>query len=87
MAETEGGSRRVLKGTVVSDSMDKTVVVEVTILKAHPVYRKRFRKTRKFYAHDEQNQCQVGDVVIITECRPYSRTKRWRLTDVVQKAR
>lgn len=87
MATTGSGSRRVLKGTVVSSTMDKTVVVEVTTLKAHPVYRKRFRATRKYYAHDGQNQCQVGDIVLITETRPMSKTKRWRLTDIVQKAR
>jgi small subunit ribosomal protein S17 len=87
MAETRTGSRRVLRGTVVSDSMDKTVVVEVTTLQAHPVYRKRFRTTRKYYVHDSENQCEVGDVVLISEARPYSRTKRWRLTEIVQKAR
>jgi small subunit ribosomal protein S17 len=87
MTETRTGKRRVLKGKVVSDSMDRTVVVEVTTLRAHPVYRKRFRTSRKYYVHDAENQCQVGDVVLISEARPYSKTKRWRLTDVVQKAR
>ena len=87
MAETRTGKRKMLKGTVVSDSMDRTAVVEVTTLKAHPVYRKRFRTSRKYYVHDQENQCQVGDVVLISESRPYSKTKRWRLADIVQKAR
>jgi small subunit ribosomal protein S17 len=87
MAEIQTGGRRVLKGTVVSSTMDKTVVVEVMTLKAHPVYKKRFRSSRKYYAHDDQNQCQVGDVVLIAEARPYSKTKRWRLMDIVQRAR
>ena len=87
MTETQTGSRRILKGKVISSTMDKTIVVEVTTLKAHPVYRKRFRASRKYYAHDDENQCQVGDVVLISEARPYSKTKRWRLVDVVQKAR
>ncbi len=87
MAETRTGNKRVLKGTVVASAMDKTVVVEVTTLKAHPVYKKRFRASRKYYAHDDQNQCQVGDVVLISEARPYSKTKRWRLIDIIQKVR
>ncbi len=87
MAEIRTVNKRVLKGTVVSSAMDKTVVVEVTTLKAHPVYKKRFRSSRKYYAHDDQNQCQVGDVVLISEARPYSKTKRWRLIDIIQKVR
>jgi small subunit ribosomal protein S17 len=87
VAETEIGSRRVLRGVVVSDKMDQTIVVEVTTLKAHPVYRKRHRTTKKYYAHDGQNQCGVGDLVTISETRPLSRLKRWRLLEIVEKAR
>ncbi len=87
MAETRVGNRRVLKGTVVSDAMDKTVVVEVVSLKAHPVYKKRFRTTSKYYVHDEENQCSVGDTITIAETRPLSRKKRWRLLEVVERAR
>ena len=87
MAETASGSRRVLRGVVVSDKMDKTIVVEVRTLKAHPTYRKRYRTTKKYYAHDEQNQCGTGDLVTISETRPFSRLKRWRLLEIVEKAR
>jgi small subunit ribosomal protein S17 len=88
MAETRTRDRQVLKGVVVSaGKMDKTVVVEVVALKAHPVYKKRFRQTRKYYAHDESNECGMGDVVRIAETRPLSRTKRWRLLEIVEKAR
>ena len=86
MEQAINTNRRVLRGKVVSNKMDKTIVVEVTTLKSHPVYRKRFRATKKYYAHDEQNQCQVGDVVTISETRPTSKLKRWRLLDVVEKA-
>ncbi len=87
MAEERTGSRRVLQGVVVSDKMDKTIVVEVRTLRAHPTYRKRFRTTKKYYAHDEQNQCGAGDLVTISETRPTSRLKRWRLLEIVEKAR
>ena len=87
MAEIKAGTRRVLRGVVVSDKMDKTIVVEVRTLRAHPTYRKRYRTTKKYYAHDEQNQCGVGDLVTISETRPFSRLKRWRLLDIVEKAR
>ena len=87
MAETRVGNRRVLKGTVVSSAMDKTVVVEVVSLKAHPVYRKRFRTTKKYYVHDEENQCGIGDTITIAETRPLSRKKRWRVLEIVEKAR
>jgi len=87
VAETVAGSRRVLRGVVVSDKMDKTIVVEVRTLRAHPTYKKRFRTTKKYYAHDEQNQCGIGDLVTISETRPFSRLKRWRLLDIVEKAR
>ncbi len=84
--ETTKTNRRVLRGVVVSDKMDKTIIVEVTSIRSHPVYMKRFRTSKKYYAHDEQNQCGKGDVVTISETRPTSRLKRWRLLDIVEKA-
>ncbi len=87
MAETRVGNRRVLRGTVVSNAMDKTAVVEVTAVKAHPAYKKRVRSSSRYYAHDENNQCAVGDVVTIAETRPLSRLKRWRLIEIVEKAK
>ena len=83
----ERNSRKTRVGRVVSDKMDKTIVVEVRTLRAHPTYRKRYRTTKKYYAHDEQNQCGIGDLVTISETRPFSRLKRWRLLDIVEKAR
>src|SRR5579875_2106814 len=73
-------------GQVVSTKMAKTIVVEVTRRVAHPVYKRIVSKRKKFYAHDEQQSAQVGDVVRIVECRPLSRLKRWELGSVVRKA-
>lgn len=87
MAEAGKGSRRVLTGTVISSTMDKTVVVEVVSIKAHPVYKKRYRTTKKYYVHDEENQCSAGDKISISETRPLSKTKRWRVLDIVERAR
>ncbi|WP_129630881.1 30S ribosomal protein S17 [Candidatus Oscillochloris fontis] len=79
-------SRKIVKvGRVVSDKMDKTVVVAVDYLKPHPLYRKIIRKTNKFHAHDEENTCKVGDLVRIEESRPLSRTKRWKVIEIVQR--
>lgn len=92
MAETtqnqgKARSRRNTKvGYVVSTRMNKTIVVETTRQKAHPMYRRVISRSKKFYAHDEQNTAHVGDVVRIEETRPLSKTKRWRLKDVVQRA-
>ena len=74
------------QGTVVSDKMDKTVVVRVERLTKHPKYTKVIKHTKKFKAHDEQNQCRVGDVVEIVETRPLSKEKRWRVTEIVRRA-
>jgi small subunit ribosomal protein S17 len=68
---------RTLRGTVVSDKMDKTVVVAVNTVKEHPIYRKKYKVTTKFKAHDEKNEIHIGDLVEITETRPISRDKRW----------
>ncbi len=88
MSEVEQTStvRRTQKvGRVVSDKMNKTVVVAVDYLKPHPLYRKIIRKTSKFHAHDEENACKVGDIVRIEETRPLSRTKRWRVVEILQR--
>lgn len=78
--------RRIYKvGRVVSDKMDKTVVVAVDYLNPHPLYRKIIRKTNKFHAHDETNQCHTGDVVRIGETRPLSKTKRWEVIEIIQR--
>jgi small subunit ribosomal protein S17 len=85
--KTRTGSRRNTKiGYVVSTSMSKTIVVETTKQKAHPMYRRVISRSKKFYAHDEQNAARVGDVVQIEETRPLSKLKRWRLKNVVQRA-
>ncbi|GAB4191259.1 MAG: 30S ribosomal protein S17 [Roseiflexaceae bacterium] len=79
------GRRQYKVGRVVSNKMDKTVVVAVDYLKPHPLYRKTIRKTNKFHAHDERNECQIGDVVRIGETRPLSRTKRWEVVEIMQR--
>lgn len=70
---------RTLHGAVVSDAMDKTVVVAVATVKEHPIYRKKYKVTQKFKAHDEANEYKTGDLVEIAESRPLSRTKRWQV--------
>jgi small subunit ribosomal protein S17 len=80
-------SRKVRVGRVVSDSMDKTIVVAVESMVRHPLYGKTIKRTTKLYAHDEENQGGVGDVVQIMEARPVSKLKRWRLVEVLEKAR
>lgn len=79
--------RKVRSGRVVSDKMDKTVVVAVETLVRHPLYGRIMRRTTKFKAHDAQSECGVGDVVEITETRPLSREKRWRVSSVIEKAK
>src|SRR5579883_2626463 len=71
-------------GLVISNKMDKTIVVAVERLKMHPLYKKTYRQTKHFYAHDENNICQIGDIVRIEECRPLSKLKRWRLIEIVR---
>lgn len=82
----ERNNRKVRIGRVVSDKMDKTVVVAVENLMRHPVYGKTIKRTKKYHAHDENNECQIGDIVKIMETRPLSRNKRWRLVGIVRKA-
>jgi len=86
-AEAERGSRKVRLGRVVSDKMDKTVIVQVGDRKRHPLYKKIIQRRVRFKAHDEGNECRTGDLVRIMETRPLSRDKRWRVVEVVEKAR
>jgi small subunit ribosomal protein S17 len=83
-AERQSG-RKTLIGTVVSNKMQKTIVVEVTRKKAHPMYKRVIAIRKKFYAHDEKNESHIGDVVAIEESRPLSRLKRWTLKEIVRK--
>jgi len=85
--EHERGRRQERQGKVVSDAMEKTIVVEVSVVKAHPRYKKVVRRSVKFHAHDERSEAKVGDLVRIVETRPLSRTKRWRLVEVVEAAK
>ena len=90
MATTESkprGRRQERRGVVVSDAMDKTIVVKVDTIKAHPRYKKIVRRSTKFHAHDENNEAKVGDIVRIIETRPLSATKRWRLAEVLEVAK
>jgi len=81
------GYRKVREGLVVSDKMDKTVVVEVEDRVKHPKYGKVLRRTKKYKAHDGQNACGVGDRVLLMETRPLSATKRWRVAEILEKAK
>lgn len=83
----ERSTRKVREGLVVSDKMDKTVVVSVEDRVKHALYGKVMRRTSKLKAHDEQNQCGVGDRVLVMETRPLSATKRWRVVEVLEKAK
>ena len=84
--EKQRGVRKTQIGVVVSDKMDKTVVVEVKRLVAHPLYHKIIRRRAKIKAHDAANACQVGDKVLLEETRPLSRDKHWRVKEVLEKA-
>lgn len=86
MAEKDRGRRKALIGHVASDAMDKTIVVEVHRRVMHPMYKKFVKSRRRYMAHDEQNDCHVGDTVEIQEDRPRSRHKRWKVTRVIQRA-
>jgi small subunit ribosomal protein S17 len=91
MAETQNetgrNSRKVRTGTVLSDRMDKTLIVGVERRVAHPLYGKQVTRTKKYYAHDEDGQARQGDTVRIVETRPLSKTKRWRLVEIVERAK
>jgi small subunit ribosomal protein S17 len=85
--EHDRGRRQERRGVVVSDAMDKTIVVKVDTIRSHPRYKKVIRRSTKFHAHDEQNSAKVGDVVRIVESRPLSATKNWRLVEIVEVAK
>ena len=74
-------------GVVVSDKMDKTITVAAKYKERHPIYGKFVTKTKKYHAHDEKNECEIGDTVCIMETRPLSKTKRWRVVEIVEKAK
>ena len=86
-ATTQRGQRKVRLGTVISDKMNQTIIVQVGTSKAHRLYRKTVRQRTRFKVHDEKNECGVGDLVRITETRPISKEKRWRLLEIVEKAK
>lgn len=82
----ERGKRKTLSGVVSSDKMDKTVIVMVNRLVRHPVYKKYIRKRTKVKAHDEKNECHIGDKVLLVETRPLSKDKRWRVREILERA-
>ena len=81
------GMRKTRTGVVVSDKMDKTIVVKLSTRVKHPLYSKYINKTTKIKAHDENNECGIGDTVRVMETRPLSREKRWRLVEIIEKAK
>lgn len=85
MSEKQRGNAKALTGVVVSDKMDKTVVVQVQRLVKHPVYKKYIRRRARFMAHDEANECRTGDTVLIRQSRPTSRSKRWRVSKIIER--
>jgi small subunit ribosomal protein S17 len=86
-SQEDRGRRKSRTGTVVSDKMEKTVVVKVERRYAHPLYGKQVTRTKKYHAHDENNEYHIGDVVRITETRPLSKLKRWRVAELIERAR
>ncbi|HNY66932.1 MAG TPA: 30S ribosomal protein S17 [Deltaproteobacteria bacterium] len=82
---TEKSIKREMTGTISSDKMDKTVVVTVERLEKHPVFQKYIRRRTKYKAHDEKNECRMGDKVLIRECRPLSRDKCWRVVSILER--
>ena len=85
--KAERGRRKTRVGKVVSEKMDKTVVVAIETAKRHPLYKKIIKRTKKVKAHDENNECREGDKVLIMETRPLSREKRWRVVEIIEKAK
>jgi small subunit ribosomal protein S17 len=83
----ERGNVKERIGRVISNKMDKTIVVAVNRLVDHPLYHKTIRRTKKLYAHDEENRCNIGDTVRVIEMRPLSRTKRWRVSAILERAK
>lgn len=87
MEEKARKEKQILQGVVKSDKMEKTIVVEISMRKLHPLYKKYLTRTKKVQAHDEKNEARIGDKVKVIETRPLSRHKRWRLAEIVEKAR
>jgi len=87
MSEKTRGKKKTIQGVVVSDKMDRTVAVEMTRRFIHPTYKKFVTRKKKYLAHDETNECGIGDKVVIVESRPLSRRKRWRVSAIVEKAK
>lgn len=89
MAEQQetGSKKKVMTGIVVSNRMDKSIVVSVERLKKHTVYKKYIKGSKKYVAHDEKNECMIGDIVRITETRPISKRKTWKLVEVIERAK
>jgi len=83
---TERGHQKTRTGVVISDKMDKTVVVRVSRREKHPIFKKYFTSHKKYKAHDEKNDCHIGDEVMIVESRPLSREKRWRVKEIIRKS-
>ena len=83
---SEQNANRTLQGRVISDKMDKTVTVLVERKVKHPIYGKFVRRSTKVHAHDENNECKIGDVVVVEQCRPLSKSKTWRLVKLVERA-
>ena len=83
----ERGNKRTIKGVVVSNKMDKTIVVRSERIVKHPVFQKYIRRYVKYKAHDEENQCKIGDKVLIIESKPISRDKRWRMREILERAK
>ncbi len=83
----ERGNKRTIQGVVVSNKMDKTIVVRSDRLVKHPVFQKYVRKHARYMAHDEQNECGIGDKVLLVESKPLSRRKRWRMREILEKAK
>ena len=87
MSETTRNLRKTRVGKVVSNKMDKTIVVAIEDMVKHPLYGKVIKHTIKIHAHDENNECTIGDKVMVMETRPLSKTKRWRLVEIIEKAK
>ena len=82
----QAADNRTLQGRVVSDKMNKSITVEIERRVKHPIYGKFVRRTTKVHAHDENNECQIGDLVVVEQCRPLSKTKKWRFIKLIERA-
>lgn len=87
MSEDTRGKRKERTGKVTSNKMDRTIVVKVERMFSHPLYKKSIRRTKNYYVHDEKNRCNIGDTVKIVETRPISKTKHWRLSAILDRAK